>query len=143
MSDSGADLGPAPKGLEGLGFRFGFFKLIVLDMAAMIDFYARAFGFVEAGARVDLPEVEEAMLTLPGATFTLVLLRWKDGRDIEIGSAYGPVGFKTRNLEAAFAHLEQCGATPLRKPFALGPMRIAFAADPEGHELELIEHVRS
>ena len=143
MSDARADLETAPNGLQGLGFRLGFFKLIVRDMAAMIDFYARAFGFVEAGARVDLPEVEEAMLTLPGATFTLVLFRWKDGRDIEIGSGHGPVGFLTRDVETAFAHLQQCGARPLRKPFAMGPMRIAFAADPEGHELELIEHVRS
>ena len=142
MSETLADPVVTPGDIGALGLRLGFFKLIVRDMPAMIDFYSRAFGFVEAGARVDLDEVEEAMLTLPGATFTLVLFRWKDGRDIAIGSGHGPVGFLTRNVEAAFTHLQSCGAKPLRKPFAMGPMRIAFAADPEGHELELIQHVR-
>lgn len=125
-----------------LGFRLNFFKLIVSDMQAAIDFYTGAFGMTEAGARIDLPEIEEAMLTMPGDRFTLVLYRWKDGRAIELGTAHGPVGFLTRNIDAAHARLIDHGATPLRKPFVLGPMKIAFVADPEGHEIELIQYIR-
>lgn len=125
-----------------LGFRLNFFKLIVNDMQAMIDFYTGAFGMVEAAPRVDLPEVEEAMLTMPGDRFTLVLFRWKDGRDLALGSAHGPVGFLTKDVDGAFDRLLDHGARALRKPFALGPMRIAFVADPEGHEVELVQFVR-
>lgn len=126
-----------------LGFRLNFFKLVVADMGAMVAFYQTAFGMIEAGARIDLPELEEAMLTMPGERFTLVLYRWKDGRALDLGSAYGPVGFLTKDIDAAQAKLIATGATPLRGPFALGPMKIAFLADPEGHELELIQYVRA
>ncbi|MBA3880941.1 MAG: VOC family protein [Sphingobium sp.] len=126
-----------------LGFRLNFFKLIVADMEAAIAFYAGAFGMVEAGPRVDLPEVEEAMLTMPGDRFTLVLYRWKDGRDLAPGTAHGPVGFLTKDVDAAYARLLDHGATSRRKPFTLGPMKIAFVADPEGHEVELVQFVRN
>lgn len=125
-----------------LGFRLNFFKLIVSDMEAMIAFYTGAFGMVEAGPRVNLPEIEEAMLTMPGDRFTLVLYRWKDGRVLALGSAHGPVGFLTKDIDAAHARLIDHGARSLRKPFAMGPMKIAFVADPDGHEVELVQFVR-
>ena len=125
-----------------LGFRLNFFKLIVNDMEAMIAFYTGAFGMVEAAPRVNLPEIEEAMLTMPGDRFTLVLYRWKDGRELAPGSAHGPVGFLTKDVDAAYARLIDHGARSLRKPFALGPMKISFVTDPEGHEVELVQFVR-
>ncbi|MBA3837913.1 MAG: VOC family protein [Sphingomonas sp.] len=129
--------------MADLGFQLNFFKLIVTDMQAIIDFYAGAFGMVEAGPRVDLPEVEEAMLTMPQGRFTLVLFRWKDERTLTQGSAHGPVGFLTRDIDAAFARLLDHGARALRTPFAMGPMKIAFVADPDGHEIELVQFVRN
>ncbi|MBA4047493.1 MAG: VOC family protein [Sphingomonas sp.] len=126
-----------------LGFQLNFFKLIVTDMQAMIDFYTGAFGMVEAGPRIDLPEAEEAMLTMPQGRFTLVLFRWKDERALAPGSAHGPVGFLTKDIDGAFARLLDHGARALRSPFAMGPMKIAFVADPEGHEVEMVQFVRN
>lgn len=139
MTAATAAISPAA---ADLAFRLNFFKLIVSDMEAMIAFYAGAFGMVEASPRVDLPEIEEALLTMPGDRFTLVLYRWKDGRGLEPGTAHGPVGFLTKDIDGAYARLLDHGARPMRKPFALGPMKVAFVADPEGHEVELVQFVR-
>ena len=120
------------------GIALGFLKLVVDDLEAMVSFYTAAFGFVVRD-RIDLPELEEAMLVQPGQTFNLVLLRWKDGRALTVGNAHGPIGMTTRNLDQTFAHAVASGATPEREPYGLGAMRIAFVFDPEGHEIELIQ----
>lgn len=122
-------------------FRLNFFKLIVSDLDAAQRFYTDAFG-LEQRDRIETEQLEEVMLAMPGERFNLVLYRHKDGRALDIGSAYGPVGFVTRDLDAAHAHLLALGAKPVRAPFAMGSMRIAFVTDPEGHEIELIQIVR-
>ena len=122
----------------GLGMALGFLKLVVDDLEAMMVFYSKAFGFAVRD-RIDMQEIEEAMLVQPGQTFNLVLLRWKDGRPLTIGNAHGPIGMTTRNVDQTFAHALANGATAQRQPYDLGIMRIAFVLDPEGHEIELIE----
>lgn len=127
-----------PVKTAGLGMALGFLKLVVDDLEAMVTFYGEAFGFAVRD-RIDMPEIEEAMLVQPGQTFNLVLLRWKDGRTLTIGNAHGPIGMTTRSVDQTFAHALASGATAERQPYDLGPMRIAFVLDPEGHEIELIE----
>ena len=127
--------------LDDLRFKLNFFKLIVRDMAAMQDFYTKTFGFEER-SRFALPALEEVMLALPGEQFTLVLYRHTDDREVDIGSGYGPVGFLTRNVDAAVAHALANGATLVAAPRDMPGMRIAFVKDPEGHEIEMIQFVR-
>ena len=127
--------------LSALKFRFNFFKLIVRDLDAMQKFYADTFGFEER-SRFTLPTLEEVMLALPGEQFTLVLYRHTDDRDVEIGSGYGPVGFLTRDVDAAVAHAVANGASLVAAPRDMGSMRLAFVKDPEGHEIEMIQFVR-
>jgi lactoylglutathione lyase len=116
-----------------------FFKLVVKDMPAMLDFYERAFGFT-VSREIDSPVMEEAILTLPGSDgrFSLVLYHWKDGRKITVGNGHGPVGLHTADVDAAFSHAVAQGAAIAVKPFAFPGARIAFVLDPEGHEIELI-----
>ena len=128
-------------GLSALKFRFNFFKLIVRDMAVMQKFYADTFGFEER-SRFELPSLEEVMLALPGEQFTLVLYRHTDGRAVEIGGGYGPVGFLTRDVDAAYAHALANGASAVSAPRDMSSMRLAFVKDPEGHEIEMIQFVR-
>jgi catechol 2,3-dioxygenase-like lactoylglutathione lyase family enzyme len=128
--------------LSALGFRLNFFKLVVRDIDAMADFYARAFGFEQRGERIRIPGLEEAMLALPGEQFTLVLYHWTDGREIDIGTGHGPVGFLTSDVDAAYAHALAHGATDMRAPLDLPGMRLAFVRDPEGHEIEMIQFKR-
>ncbi|MEO5938232.1 MAG: VOC family protein [Sphingomonas sp.] len=127
--------------LSTLRFKLNFFKLIVRDLDAMQKFYADTFGFEER-SRFTLPTLEEVMLALPGEQFTLVLYRHADGRDVEIGSGYGPVGFLTRDVDAAVAHALANGASVVAPPRDMGSMRLAFVKDPEGHEIEMIQFVR-
>lgn len=123
---------------SALSFRLSFFKLVVRDIEAMIDFYARVFGF-EQRNRVVLPGLDEAVLALPGDQFNLVLYYSTDGRDVTIGTGHGPVGFVTADVDAAYAHALAHGAEELRPPFSIQNMRVAFLRDPEGHEIELIQ----
>lgn len=121
-----------------LGFRLGFFKLVVRDLPAMVRFYTETFGFQERD-RVALPGLEEVMLALPGDRFTLVLYHHTDGRAVTIGNGHGPVGFTTADLDGAMARAFAHGATPMSGPFDLRSLRLAFIHDPEGHEIELIQ----
>jgi lactoylglutathione lyase len=136
MSTAPQTVAPA---LSALGFSLNFFKLVVRDIDAMADFYARAFGFEQRGERLRFPGIEEAMLALPGEQFTLVLYHWTDGREIAIGTGHGPVGLLTRDVDAAYAHALAHGATDMRAPIDLPGMRLAFVRDPEGHEIEMIQ----
>ena len=140
MTQTAAVEAPATD-LSALKFKFNFFKLIVRDLDAMQKFYADTFGFEER-SRFTLPTLEEVMLALPGEQFTLVLYRHTDGRDVEIGNGYGPVGFLTRDVDAAVAHALANGATLVAPPRDMGSMRLAFVKDPEGHEIEMIQFVR-
>lgn len=129
---------PPDADLSALSFRLSFFKLVVRDIEAMIDFYARVFGF-EQRNRLALPGIDEAMLALPSYQFNLVLYHATDGRDVTMGTGHGPVGFMTADVDAAYAHALAHGAEELRAPFSIQNMRIAFLRDPEGHEIELIQ----
>ena len=134
VAEAGAD---AP----AVSFTFSFFKINVADLDAAVRFYTETFGFTVTD-QINLPTVEERMLTIPGGKFTLVLLRWTDGRAISVGNGFGPVGFMTRDVDAAYAKALANGATASRAPSDLGPMRLAFVLDPEGHEIEMIQYKR-
>jgi lactoylglutathione lyase len=129
----------APAAAKAPSATFGFVKLVVRDLDAALAFYERALGLAVAQT-VDTPEMTEKILRKPGAeTGAMVILyHHKDGREITLGNAWGPVGFYVRDVEAAYAHAISQGATPHREPFDTGAMRVAFVLDPEGHEIELI-----
>ncbi|MEG3180678.1 VOC family protein [Sphingomonas sp. LT1P40] len=137
-----AAIAEAPVSVEALGFKFNFFKLVVRDLDAMIGFYSATFGFA-VQHRIALPGLEEVMLVLPGQTFNLVLYHHTDGREVTVGNGHGPVGFITRDLDAALAHALANGATPLMGPVDLPGMRLVFVHDPEGHEVEMIQIMRA
>ena len=122
-------------------FRFNFFKLNVADLAGAVTFYSDVFGFEEQ-SRLDLPGVDEVMLAMPGESFMLVLLQFKDGRTLTLGDAHGPIGFLVRDIDAAVSQATARGAKLLRAPADTGFSRYAFLADPEGHEIELIQFTR-
>lgn len=118
--------------------RFNFVKIVVTDIAAAERFYAAAFGF-EAQNRIDTPAFREVMLAQKAGAFTLVLYHHTDGRMIENGNGWGPLGFIVRDCEADHARLLGLGASEVRAPAAFGGMKVSFVADPEGHEIELLQ----
>ena len=118
---------------------FGFVKLVVRELEPMLGFYERVLGLV-AAQTIDTPEMTEKILRKPGQTggAGLILYRHKDGREIALGTGYGPIGFYVRDVDAAFEHAVSHGATPHREPWDTGNLRVAFVLDPEGREIELV-----
>ena len=118
---------------------FAFVKLVVRDLDAMLAFYSRVLGLV-AAQTVDTPEMTEKILRKPGQETgaSLILYFNKDGRETALGSAYGPVGFYVRDVDAAYAHAVANGAVAHRPPWDSGNLRVAFVLDPEGREIELV-----
>ena len=118
-----------------------FFKLVVRDLPAMIDFYRSAFGF-EVDRKIEGPDFEEAIMSQPGSKsrFAIVLYHWTDGREVTVGNGHGPVGLMTRDVSGFFDKAIGHGASEVRAPFDFGGAKIAFLNDPEGHEIELIQN---
>ena len=133
----------APAAVKAPSATFGFVKLIVRDLEAMVGFYERALGLT-VGQTVDMPDMTEKILRKPGVEGgpMVILYRHKDDREITLGNGWGPVGFYVRDVEAAYAHAIREGAAPHREPFDAGAMRVAFVLDPEGHEIELVSMKR-
>jgi predicted enzyme related to lactoylglutathione lyase len=124
---------------EGLRARLSFFKVIVRDLPASRDFYARAFGLTPR-QHIESDTMEEIILGRGdgGRETSLVLYHHKDGRALTAGDLHGPMGFQVSDVDAVYAHAIAQGAASVRAPFTFGNSRVAFVADPDGHEIELI-----
>ena len=124
---------------DGLRARFSFVKLIVRDLAAAQDFYARVLGLTPMQS-FESPDMEEVVLGR-GADDrgpNLVLYHHKDARMLTAGDIHGPVGFHVSDVDAIYAHAVAQGAASVRAPFTFGASRVAFIGDPDGHEIELV-----
>ena len=121
--------------------RFAFVKLSVPDIAEACRFWSDAFGMQQAMA-FDEPGFEEVVMSAgsDGDATSLILVRHKDGRAIESGSAYGPVGFFCDDIEASFARALEAGATATKPPFTVGgATKVALLDSPQGHAIELVQ----
>ena len=117
---------------------FTFVKLTVADIDTATTFFEKGFGLTHADT-VDTPTFREHMLTGPKGAMTIVLFHWKDGRTIEVGNGYGPVGMISRDLDADLARAVAAGAKQRGETVQFGPARIAFVNTPEGHEIEIMQ----
>jgi predicted enzyme related to lactoylglutathione lyase len=120
--------------------RLAFFKLNVPEMDKALAFYRDAFGFAVT-LSFDEPGFLEHVMALPGkeAGPNLLLVEYKDGRDVSVGPGHGPVGFMVEDIEATFKQLVAAGANVLAPIFETDGVRIAMLNDPWGHEIELVQ----
>jgi len=120
--------------------RLGFFKLNVPNLELATDFWREAFGFAVT-SRFDEPEFLEHVMTLPGqeAGPSLMLVQYKDGRDVSVGPGHGPVGLICGDIQASHDRALMCNAEKLTDVFEAGGVRIAVLKSPQGHEIELIQ----
>ena len=119
--------------------KLSFFKLIVRDLASAQQFYERSLGFAQEGF-FDTADFLEAVMCQPGTDVSMMLLAYKDGRDISAAIGHGPTGFFTDDIEAAHAALVAEGAIAKGGIIMVGEgIRIALLDDPEGHEIELCQ----
>jgi lactoylglutathione lyase len=117
---------------------FTFVKLTVRDIDRMTQFFVHGFGMTHADT-VDTPEFREHMLAGKKGSATVVLFHWKDGRAIEVGNGWGPLGMITRDLDNDIERAVSAGATRRGDTTRFGPARIAFVKTPEGHEIEMMQ----
>jgi len=120
--------------------RLGFFKLNVPEMEPALAFWQQAFGFTVI-ATFDEPDFLEHMMVLPGdeAGPNLLLVQYKDGRDVSAGPGHGPAGFICEDIRASRDKALACGAPPLTEVFEAAGVKVAMLKSPQGHEIELVE----
>lgn len=119
--------------------RLGFFKLNVPNLELATAFWREAFGFAVT-SRFDEPEFLEHVMALPGqeAGPNLMLVQYKDARDVSVGPGHGPVGLICDDIQATHDRALVCNAEKLTDVFEAGGVRIAVLKSPHGHEIELI-----
>lgn len=120
--------------------RLSFFKLNTADMDVALEFYRSTFGFAVT-MTFDEPEFLEHVLGLPGQESgpNLLLVEYKDGRDVAPGPGHGPVGFNIDDIETLYGRAIANGAKPVIPVFETGGIKVAILTDPEGHEIELVQ----
>jgi predicted enzyme related to lactoylglutathione lyase len=120
--------------------RLGFFKLNVSEMGPALSFWREAFGFAVTMS-FDQPDFAEHVLALPGQEPrpNLMLVEYKDGRDVTPGPGHGPVGLTCDDIEASHERALDCGAQVMTGVFEVERVKIALLRSPQGHEIELIQ----
>lgn len=116
--------------------------LRVRNLDESIAFYCGLLG-MELRRRTDYPggEFTLAFVGYPGEAHEIELTYNWDGRDYEIGTAFGHVAIGVTGIREVCERLRAAGVTITREP---GPMKhgttvIAFVRDPTGYPIELIE----
>ena len=109
-------------------------------MDAALEFSRAAFGF-SVIMTFDEPDFLEHMLALPGQESgpNLLLVQYKDGRDVTPGPGHGPVGFNTSDIASLFDLAIASGAECRVPIFEMDGVKVAILVDPEGHEIELVQ----
>ena len=118
--------------------------LRVGDLERSIAFYTRALGMTLLRQR-DYPDGKFTLAFLgygPEDTHPAIELTYNYGvAKYELGTGFGHVAVGTADVAAACAGIRAAGGRITREP---GPMKhgttvIAFAEDPDGYKIELIE----
>jgi len=114
------------------------------DLASSIDFYTRVLG-MRLLRQEDFPDGKFTLAFLgydSEETHPAIELTYNYGVErYELGTAFGHIALGTPNVRATCEAIRAAGGTITREP---GPMKhgttiIAFAADPDGYKIELIE----
>jgi predicted enzyme related to lactoylglutathione lyase len=122
---------------------FSFTKLVVGDLAASESFYVNVFGLTATSrvtSEIATRGIDEIIFapTAPGAG-AFILLSYQD-TDVP-GTGEVIVGFVVADADDVLARVEAAGGTIVRpaKDMPEHRARVAFAADPEGHLLEIVQ----
>lgn len=121
--------------------RLAFFKLNVPEIVPAVAFWREAFGF-EVTQTFDEAEFYEKVMAIPGQAGgpSLMLVTYKDGRDVNVGPGHGAVGLQCDDIVAAHARAVKAGAIDVTGVIVVGgTIKIAVMKSPEGHEIELVQ----
>jgi lactoylglutathione lyase len=121
--------------------RLAFFKLNVPEMIPALAFWQTAFGF-EVAQTYDEADFLEKIMHLPGQESgpNLMLVAYKDGRDVSVGHGHGAVGLQSSDIEASHERALKAGAIRGTGVMTVtGGIKVAVLHSPLGHEIELVQ----
>ncbi|MFW6191379.1 MAG: VOC family protein [Thiohalospira sp.] len=113
----------------------------VADLDESIDFYTNKLG-LELVSRDELPGADATLAFIrdPKSGHEIELTYNHDGRDYDLGDAFGHIAFYVADVDATVAQWRERGVPVSLEPLVIGNgMKIAFVTDPTGYALELIE----
>ncbi|SFD15342.1 lactoylglutathione lyase [Thiohalospira halophila DSM 15071] len=113
----------------------------VADLDESIDFYTNKIG-LELVSRDELPGADATLAFIrdPKSGHEIELTYNHDGRDYDLGDAFGHIAFYVADVDATIAQWRERGVPVALEPLVIGNgMKIAFVTDPTGYALELIE----
>jgi lactoylglutathione lyase len=121
--------------------RFAHTMIRVDDLDQSVDFYTNKIG-LELLRRFELPGADATLAFVkdPKSGMEIELTYNHDGRRYQLGDAFGHLAFYVESVDDTFQAWKAKGI-----PFSLEPKtmkngtRIAFAVDPTGYKIELIE----
>lgn len=148
MSDGqGSDFIPAywPWGTAAQAPRFLHTMLRVRDADASIHFYTEGLG-MKVLDRFDFEHGRFSLVYLAfdgydGGGALELTYNWDQAEPYELGAGYGHISIGVPDIAAAVDRLEKAGAeitTPPKK-MVPGAPHLAFAKDPDGYMVELIQ----
>jgi predicted enzyme related to lactoylglutathione lyase len=127
--------------------RFSFTKIITKNLDGLASFYKAVFGMRElhrVRSSVNAEPIEEIILTISGDMASepvLVLFNFIERPSLKDSDSI--LGFIVADLDQAIARVKQGGGTVIAEPKIHdeggAPVRVAFAADPEGRLLEIVQ----
>jgi len=99
--------------------------------------FRREFPIVRNGEL----EATNYFFGVPGQDEELELTFNHDGREYELGTAYGHIALAVDDLDATLTRLREQGIEPEREPYRVreGGSRLCFVQDPDSYRIELIE----
>jgi lactoylglutathione lyase len=121
--------------------RLAFFKLNVPEIVPALAFWREAFGF-EVTQTYDEAEFLEKIMHLPGQENgpNLMLVAYKDGRDVTVGHGHGAVGLQCSDIAAVHERALKAGAKEGTGIIVVGEnIKVAVLHSPQGHEIELVQ----
>ena len=120
----------------------GQYCIYVSDIERSIAFYTDVIGLVVQG-RTEIDDVHEAHLAADEGGGRLQLAeRYQGGQPIDHGFALWKIYMRVDDCVATFAKAVAAGAEPTMEPTRLDrwPVTVAFVNDPDGYNIELIQH---
>jgi predicted enzyme related to lactoylglutathione lyase len=130
-----------PTSMTQPSLRLAFFKLNVPEIVPALAFWREAFGFAVTQT-YDETEFLEKILALPGQQSgpNLMLVAYKDGRDVTVGHGHGAIGLQCGDIAASHERALAAGAQKGTGVMTVaGGIKVAVLHSPQGHEIELVQ----
>jgi lactoylglutathione lyase len=99
--------------------------------------FRRDMDIIRSGEK----EATNYFFGVPGEDAELEFTFNHDGRDYELGTAYGHVAYAVDDLDQTLAQLKSLGIETEREPYRVrkGGPRLCFVRDPDSYRVELID----